>query len=195
MFSCPDSGPCFAGLAARDTNHFDQVTLEYGFPRYGFGYGGIVFGNGIGLDMASSGGFLSKNDKDLFRIAAEIGGRVWLNTNGAVRSHYSWHPGVGFGPSFEFADTRVTMLAKAGIDVSNFGYHDPLPRFRIYGSAGMYVYSRSFGLGAEWLTRDGQYQVQADILYTSGQDWRLGVRADFLGGQTSGAMVLQFAPF
>lgn len=194
LVSCHE-GQCFYGLAVAEPNHFDQETREYGFKRYGFGHGGIVIGNGIGLDMQSSSGFLLKPFAGPLRGAAEIGGRLWVNTNGAILSHYAWHPGLGVGPGFELFGARIQLLAKGGLNVSNYGYQDILPRFRLYTAAGLYLYTKSVSVGAEARTYDGQVHFTADALLHVYKDSTLGARIELLGPQTSGSIIFQLNPF
>lgn len=131
------------GATIGSYNLFDQDKVHWGMKRYGGGVSRMQVGNGLGLNLQSSGGvFLNDAEDPSFiepKLTIEPGsGRLVLNTNGSVESSYQWLPMVGTGPQFNLFGNQLFVVARAGGSVGNFGNDGIVPRFHNAFGYGVY---------------------------------------------------------
>lgn len=176
---------CYYGLSIKESHVSDGLEKVSGLTRYGFGYGGITIGTGVGIDLESNSGFIMMS-KGPIKLGAELGGSLRLNTNPLVYSYYEWRPGLGVGTTAG----PVLFWLKGGADISNRERSDVLPDPRLYVAASAEANYDIFSGGVEARlvgTKGAAYSFTLLV----GKEQRVGVNFNVSRIESAGSITLQ----
>lgn len=181
---------CFAGVFIGEIEHFNQKDKLYGFRRYGFGYGSMQIGNGIGVDLISSSGMFLTEEAQSIQVGVDIGGRFDFNTNNSVDSFYHWLPGITVGPSYTLFGYKGFSGFKAGVEIGNYHIPSLIPSFNTYYGAGTYLYSQSSMIGAQYTRSLGGLEA-ASFSFTYGSLNKISVYGIIQNNNIQGTIAIQ----
>jgi hypothetical protein len=160
----------YYSFTVMDIGAFDQSIYSMGNYHYGFGYGSLQIGNGVGIDLSSSSGVVllgMKNKPTEFSpmFGMELGGRLKANTNSSVVGYYEWYPGFSLGIQARSGSLQYTLVGKGGLAIGNFGRQDVFPNGAMYLGAGSYLNYGYHSLGAEHLVFGGSSTQSLSVKY------------------------------
>ncbi len=165
-----NNGEAHYGFNIGDVNQFDQSEMQLNNYRYGFGYGALQLGNGVGINLQSSSGLtllgIKGSDKVISPlIGAEFGGKIVANTNGNVSSYYQWFP--GFSAGLQVGGTtgvQMALVGKGGIGLGNWGRRDLWPDGSLFVGGALYLNTPAVSVGLEHLTFGSSHVYSANLM-------------------------------
>lgn len=174
-------------LEIGDFSHFNQKEKTFGLYRYGFGRGTLEIGNGIGLNLSSDGGFTlwglyNNGDGIMPQLGVDIGGRIHVNSNPAVKSYYQWLPALTWGPQFRLEGVNILVVGKAGAAIGTYDKLGILPDASGLIGAALYSNTPLVDLGFSYSEFGDSRLISFDTVYRHDK-LSLGLRIESLGNE------------
>lgn len=191
----------YYGFSIGDFNHFDQSFKDrFDMYHYGYGRSTLTVGNGVELKLSANSGItlygLKDHKEDLFaHVGVDVGGRLLLNSNTAVKSYYEWMPALVLGPQWRVGTFTGMVASKWGIAIGNYDRPNLLPDLYPSYGLGVYLNNKVLDFGADYARFGDNFLLSLDAVYkfdNKSLNLRIDTRDNYPGGLKENNISLLF---